>query len=406
MAGDSEFFTEEEWKALNKSKRRRKEVTVFRKWSLENQKLKYCLQENWEVTEGTHKCELSVLVFGKVGVGKSATANTILEKKVFDESMSPDASTTRCRFSTSEIDGRKICVIDTPGLEDLNRSNEDTLKTISRIIARFSKGIHAFVYVCNLACPRFTHEDHRSLSAFEQRFGGEAKKHRLVVYTHAECLPVDMNLDEFCEKQKESDSTIASFLEDMGRNIVAVNNASNIPAERKRNQSVIIAMVDRMNNENGYSAYTSNVIKEANKMRRDLMKMLSGQNINPKVIDTVIDVITEDPSKEFNIVLLKSEVEVRLKEELEQLQDRVSINALKMVEEELTKVDKALQETRKRTVAKRNQDETKASIKAAKTALATTDIEGQIKNVSKSHGGFLKRLENYVRDMWQQWKLW
>ena len=58
---------------------------------------------------------LVVLVTGATGAGKSATANTLLGRKAFEEGSAAVSVTTQVQWEDSEYDGMSITVIDTPG---------------------------------------------------------------------------------------------------------------------------------------------------------------------------------------------------------------------------------------------------------------------------------------------------
>uniref|UniRef100_A0A3B1IP51 AIG1-type G domain-containing protein n=1 Tax=Astyanax mexicanus TaxID=7994 RepID=A0A3B1IP51_ASTMX len=74
--------------------------------------------------------ELRIVLLGKKGVGKSATANTISGTKLFKEDFASDSVTIVCQKESTNVAQRRINVIDTRGLFDTYISNDEIKKEI------------------------------------------------------------------------------------------------------------------------------------------------------------------------------------------------------------------------------------------------------------------------------------
>lgn len=134
---------------------------------------------------------LVLVLVGRVGTGKSSTANTILRQTPpFDSRRSAAAVTKGCQVGRGTVGGREILLIDTPGFGDAASNAEETCDEIRR-------GLDSFVppeaRVCLLLVLSFqarVGEDElvmiSSLETFV--FGLTMRKHAIVLWTHVDLL--------------------------------------------------------------------------------------------------------------------------------------------------------------------------------------------------------------------------
>ncbi|CAG2197149.1 unnamed protein product [Mytilus edulis] len=81
---------------------------------------------------------------------QSSSCNTIVGEHMFPSGCDSASVTTNCLMRYAERFGKLICLVDTPGLQDISRDNEDVQKEIKRCIDFTTPGPHAVILVVQL----------------------------------------------------------------------------------------------------------------------------------------------------------------------------------------------------------------------------------------------------------------
>ncbi|XP_071314990.1 GTPase IMAP family member 8-like [Trachinotus anak] len=205
--------------------------------------------------------DMRIVLLGKTGAGKSSLCNTIFGKKQFKKNHCANTETRKCQKETGSVKGKKITVIDTPGLFDTNRSEEELKPEIVKCITECSPGPHAFLIL--LKVEKYTDQEQEVINKICDSFSEEAFKYAVVVFTHGEQLPKGIKIEEFVRQNEK----LRELVRKCGGRCHVFDNKywKNNWFERYRKNKLqvkaLLNTVKEMENKGGY--YTNEMLQAA-----------------------------------------------------------------------------------------------------------------------------------------------
>ncbi|MEQ2195671.1 hypothetical protein XENOCAPTIV_016560, partial [Xenoophorus captivus] len=159
---------------------------------------------------------------------------------LFEAKLCQKSVTKQCVKEKTEVDGRSILVVDTPGLYDNSLSLREIQEELVGCINLVAPGPHVFLLVIRIG--RFTPEEKETLNNIKKIFGKNSEKFTIVLLTGGDLLEQDgLTVEDYIKH--DSEDSFKKLINDCGGRYHVFKNGN---LENRAQVRELIRKIDTM----------------------------------------------------------------------------------------------------------------------------------------------------------------
>ena len=240
------------------------------------------IQEEEEEEESK---EIRIVVIGRTGGGKSDTCNSLVsspKRKTFACSFGSRSKTKESQLLRTEILGRNICLVDTPGFFDTELGDKVHTE-ILKCVTILAPGPHVILYVLDMG--RQTDEVISTVKKLQDTFGNKCTNHMVFVFTHKDQLDRCDDIKDIKAYVQTMKDDVQKLLRECNDRFIAFDNTLDTSSEENKNQVAdLFRIVDEMLENNNRAHFSNddlhNAMQELHTRRKQQKRVINKKLVN------------------------------------------------------------------------------------------------------------------------------